>query len=72
VTGSSPVAIDAERVRLQAHVLFAGETGRAFAAAEPRIGQHDVADLETALVALLDIRPESCDFADGLMAHRAR
>ena len=72
VVGIAAVAIDAERIGLQAHVLVAGETGLAFAAAEPRIDQRDVADLEIALVGGFDIGPERQHLADRLMAHRAR
>ena len=71
VVGIAAVAIDAERSRLQAHVLVAGEAHLAFAAAEPGIDQRDVADLEIA-GGSLGIRPERHDFADGLMAHGAR
>jgi len=73
VIGIAAVAIDAERIRLdRAHVLVAAETGRAFAAAEPGIGQRDVADLEAALVGVLDVGAEGHDLADRLMPHRAR
>src|SRR6202042_1885990 len=59
VIGITTVTVDADRVRLdRAHVLFAREAGRAFAAAEPGIGQRDRADLQSALVALLHVRAE--------------
>src|SRR5258706_57351 len=70
--GITAVAVDAERVGLHAHVLFAGEASLAFAAAEPGIDQRNVADLEIALVVGLGIRTERQDFADGLMTHGAR
>src|SRR5262245_22749183 len=73
VIGIAAVAIDAERIRLdRAHVLVAAETGRTLAAAEPGIGQRDVADRKTTLVGVLDVRPERDDLADRLVAHRAR
>src|SRR6202040_2281659 len=66
------VAIDAERIRLSAHILFAGEAHLAFAAAEPGIDQCDVADLEIALVGGRDIASERQHFTDALMSHRSR
>ena len=72
VVGIAAIAVDAERIGFQAHILFAGETGVAFAAAEPGIHQRHVADFEIAPVAGPDIRPERQHFADRLMAHGSR
>src|SRR5277367_475515 len=73
IIGIAAVAVDAERIRLDgAHVLVTCETGFAFAAAEPGIGQRDVSDLEIALVASLHLWPKRDHLADGLMPHRSR
>ena len=69
VIGVAAVAIDAERSGFQAHVLFARQADIAFAAAKPGIDQRDVADLEIALVACLDVRSERQHFADRFVAH---
>ena len=71
MVGIAAVAIDAERIGLQAHVFIAGQTGLAFAAAQPRIDQRDVADLETAGFGL-GVGPERQHLADRLMSHRSR
>ena len=72
VVGITTVAVDAERIGLQAHVLFAGKADLTFAAAKPGIDQRDVAYFEIALVVGLGIRSERQHFADSLVAHRSR
>ena len=71
MVGITAVAVDAERIGLQAHILFAGEADLAFAAAEPGIDQRHVADFEIAGNGL-GIRPERQHFADSLMPHGSR
>ena len=72
VIGITAVAVDAERVRLhRTHVLVICKTARAFAAAEPGIGQRDGADLEPTFVGVLHVRPEGDDLARRLVAHGA-
>ncbi|OIQ72817.1 hypothetical protein GALL_455540 [mine drainage metagenome] len=71
VIGIAAVTINAERIRLQAHIFIAGETGLAFAAAKPGIDQGDVADLEAAGVGLR-IGSKCQHLANGLMPHGSR
>src|SRR5437867_768100 len=61
------VAIDAERARLRAQMLVAGNANRALAAADPRKHQAHLAGPDT-----LGVRPGGDHFADGLVAHGQR